>query len=106
MPDGQTYGTMCGNLLCPFEGSMSCGKWEDTLGVFVKAAVTLVDNRQGSLCWARNNGVLLLGGTYTPATSKVFNIWKIGNIFPNKISFLFCNSKFLNLINSNLPSDN
>ena len=58
--------TMCGNLLCPFGNYRSCGKWVDTLGVFVKAAGTLVNRRTRHLCWARNNGVLLLGGSSSP----------------------------------------
>ena len=39
-----------------------CGKWSDVLGRFVKANVLLKYERSGSVCWARKNGILLLGG--------------------------------------------
>ena len=39
-----------------------CAKWSDVLGRFVKASVLLKYERSGSVCWARKNGILLLGG--------------------------------------------
>ena len=69
-------GAMCGDLLCPYtvttpwerkhEGikSHDCGRWVG--GSWVAAAVTLQHTRQEHLCWARPNGVLLLGGLNSP----------------------------------------
>ena len=54
-------GTICGDLLCD---RRKCARWVG--GSFVKDAVTLVEDRQYHLCWARHNGVRLLGGTYSP----------------------------------------
>ena len=50
-------GPMCGDLLCD---RRKCARWVG--GSFVKDAVTLVEDRQYHLCWARHNGVRLLGG--------------------------------------------
>ena len=61
-------GTMCGDLLCPMRYSeyvmKKCMRWVG--GSFVKATVTLAENRQHHLCWARHNGVRLLGGNFSP----------------------------------------
>ena len=52
-------GPMCGDLLC---ARKKCARWVG--GSFVKDAVTLMEeDRRGHLCWARHNGVRLLGGT-------------------------------------------
>ena len=51
--------TMCGDLLC---GRKKCARWVG--GSFVANTVTLVEDRQEQLCWARHNGVRLLGGSY------------------------------------------
>ena len=52
-----SYGPMCGDLVCHWK---TCARWVG--GSFVKATVTLVEIRGGYLCWARPNGVRLLGG--------------------------------------------
>ena len=92
---------MCGDLFCSCGMYYkSCARW--VRGSFVAAEVTLVVARQGHLCWARPNGVYLLGGAFSPtgrfSSSSKFNL------------FLKCKSlsyqKFLNLLNENLPSDN
>ena len=65
-------GTMCGDLLCPMHDPLSriqgdprkCMRWVG--GSFVKATVTLAKKRQHHLCWARHNGVRLLGGYLSP----------------------------------------
>ena len=57
--------SMCGDLLCPYTTLRNCARWVG--GSFVAAAVTLVNKRgDGGLCWARPNGVRLLGGYYSP----------------------------------------
>ena len=57
-------GTMGGDLLCPYGdpnvSGNKCARWVG--GSFVKATVTLVEIRGDHLCWARPNGVRLLGG--------------------------------------------
>ena len=52
-------GTMCGDLLC---FRKKCARLVG--GSFVKDAVTLVEDT-GQLCWARHNGVRLLGGGFS-----------------------------------------
>ena len=47
-----------------------CAKWSDVLGKFVKADVLLKYERYGSVCWARKNGILLLGGFDKITNSK------------------------------------
>ena len=69
MPGGQSMdfehkGTLCGNLLCSTQRNRKCFKWEN--GIFVQSPVTLVTNRYQHLCWALDNGVLLLGGFNEP----------------------------------------
>ena len=52
--------TMCGDLLC---GRKKCARWVG--GSFVANAVTLMEeDRRGHMCWARHNGVRLLGGKF------------------------------------------
>ena len=60
MDGNRDIGPMCGDLLCD---RRKCARWVG--GSFVKDAVTLVEDRQYHLCWARHNGVRLLGGTYS-----------------------------------------
>ena len=56
LPDrSNSYGAgLCGNLYC----IGGCFKWEN--GMFVKTQLTL--RRYWHMCWALDNGVLLLGG--------------------------------------------
>ena len=59
-----TETAMCGDLLCTYKTLSNCGRWVG--GSFVEAAVTLVHWREKHLCWARPNGVRLLGGHHSP----------------------------------------
>ena len=65
LPKDATSGTttMCGDLLCPYKTLSNCARWVG--GSFVAAAVTLVNMREQHLCWARPNGVRLLGGHHS-----------------------------------------
>ena len=64
-PNGVVDGaTMCGDLLCGYTGWNNCARWVG--GSFVAATVTLVAQRRWHMCWARPNGVRLLGGYYSP----------------------------------------
>lgn len=75
-------GTICGNLLCAVNRYYkNCLKWENSL--FVTANVNLVQQRYSHLCWAHDNGVLLLGGAHAYASKERFSkfysrtSWKI-----------------------------
>merc|ERR1712156_1230501 len=62
---------MCGNLLCYYNNYNQCARWVEQLGRFVKADVTLKQYRYQHLCWERENGVLLLGGSKSPKTTEL-----------------------------------
>ena len=38
---------------------------------FVKTSVNLQQSRQGHMCWIVSNGVLLIGGSYSPRTTEL-----------------------------------
>ena len=65
------YGhTLCGGLLCGgYGGLKSCLKL-GPLG-FVKATVTLQQNRRDHLCWNVAQGILLLGGNDSSTTTEL-----------------------------------
>ena len=65
--DGRGRGTMCGDLFCV---QNKCARWVG--GSFVKDAVTLAVDRREHLCWARHNGVRLLGGSFNSKSSLTF----------------------------------
>ena len=62
---------LCGDLICgtggnphPYKKCLRLVKSEEKVK-FVTAKVTLVQSRLWNLCWARPNGVRLLGGFYS-----------------------------------------
>ena len=70
MPDSRYGHTVCGGLLCGGQESYrSCLKL-GPLG-FVKATVTLQQNRFYHHCWNVPEGVLLLGGEDSPSTTEL-----------------------------------
>ena len=65
------YGhTLCGGLLCGgYGGEKSCLKFGPA--GFVKATVTLQQNRRDHLCWNVAQGILLLGGNDSSTTTEL-----------------------------------
>ena len=66
MPDSRHDHTVCGGLLC---SARTCLKFQ-SMG-FVKATVTLQQYRLHHHCWNLPEGVLLLGGQYSPSTTEL-----------------------------------
>ena len=94
--------SMCGDLLCPYTTLRNCARWVG--GSFVAAAVTLVNMRERHLCWARPNGVLLLGGLNSPK-GRFFRSSKLNSFLWWK-SLKSLSFNHTNLMNENHPSDN
>ena len=66
MPDSRHDHTVCGGLLC---SARTCLKFQ-SMG-FVKATVTLQQNRRDHLCWNVAQGILLLGGNDSSTTTEL-----------------------------------
>ena len=70
LPESRVGHTVCGGLLCGGQDNgRSCLKF-GPLG-FVKATVSLKQQRSWHLCWNVPEGVLLLGGSYSPSTTEL-----------------------------------
>ena len=59
LPSGPLKSILCGDLLC---GINTCMRWNSDTYKFEKTSVNLQKRRDNHLCWAIDNGVLLLGG--------------------------------------------
>ena len=66
LPDVRHEHTLCGGLLCSEKNCLKLGP-----SGFVKATVTLQQYRQHHHCWNVPEGVLLLGGHYSPSTTEL-----------------------------------
>ena len=70
LPESRVGHTVCGGLLCGGQDNgRSCLKF-GLLG-FVKATVSLKQQRSWHLCWNVPEGVLLLGGESSPSTTEL-----------------------------------
>ena len=58
--------TLCGGLLCYEKSCLKLGP-----SGFVNATVSLKQRRTYHLCWNVPEGVLLLGGQYSPSTTEM-----------------------------------
>ena len=66
LPDVRHEHTLCGGLLCSEKNCLKLGP-----SGFVKATVTLQQNRRDHLCWNVAQGILLLGGNDSSTTTEL-----------------------------------